>query len=431
MTIATIVRLAARGDGATNDGRHLPLTAPGDKITDAGEIVAGPHHVVPPCRHFPRCGGCQLQHVDDTAYADFLIERVTGALASQGLGAPEIRVPHLSPPRTRRRASLRVERIGRQVVIGFNEAASHRIVDMRECHILLPQLFALVGPLRALMGQLLAPRRKANVALTWTDQGADVAIEGVTVEGLSAQEALIAFAAEQQLARLSIDEGYGSEPRWEPEPVTVTLGGSAVGLPVRGFLQATADGEEALTAAVREAIGGSASIADLFAGLGTFALAMADGARVLAIEGARDAALALRTAAGRSRSNIAICSAVRWTRPNSAGSMRSSSIRRVPVPGSRCPRSPRPMSGSWPTSPATRRRSRAMRACWRMATGDCAGSGRSGSSAGRPTSNWWPRSNAIDLPGRLAFGKDIGLISARWSHAGFLHPVMRRSRRTA
>jgi 23S rRNA (uracil1939-C5)-methyltransferase len=272
----------------------------------AANIIPGPHHIDPPCRHFPKCGGCQLQHIDEQSYADFIVERIASALTAQKLDVPDIRPPHLSPPRTRRRASLRAERVGRRIVLGFNEAVSHYIVDIRECHILLPELFALVDPLRALLGTMLAPRKTANVHLTWTDQGADVAIDGVSIEGLAAHEALTEFAQQHRLARLAIDEGYGSEPRWEPEPVTTTLDGVPVGLPIKGFLQATADGAEALTAAVREAVGEAASVADLFSGIGTFAIPISANARVLAAEGARDPALALRLAANRSGRGIAV-----------------------------------------------------------------------------------------------------------------------------
>ena len=306
MTLSEVIRLAARGDGVTADGRHVALAAPGDMVDNAAEIIPGPHHVDPPCRHFPRCGGCQLQHVDDAAYADYLIERISSALIAQKVPVPEIRRPHLSPPRTRRRASLRAERVGKRVVFGFNEAVSHYIVDIRECHILLRELFALVDPLRNLLGSLLEPRKTANVHLAWTDQGADVAMEGVAFEGLAAHEALTEFAVLHRLARLAIDEGYGSETRWEPEPVTVHIGGVAVGLPPRAFLQATEDGQAALTEAVGQAIGEADTVADLFAGLGTFSLPAAVRARVLAVEGARDAVLALKVAANRTGRSIAV-----------------------------------------------------------------------------------------------------------------------------
>jgi 23S rRNA (uracil1939-C5)-methyltransferase len=118
----------------------------------------------------------------------------------------------------------------------------------------------------------------------------------VSAQGLAQAEALSEFARANGLARLALDDGYGPQTLWEPAPVTVTLGGVAVALPHGAFLQATDDGEAALVAAVREAVGEAGTIADLFAGLGTFALSLRG--RIYAAEGARDAVLALK-AAGR------------------------------------------------------------------------------------------------------------------------------------
>ena len=299
--MSRILRLAARGDGVTADGRHVPLTAPGDEVAEDGAIIPGPHHQTPPCRHFPRCGGCQLQHVDDEAYKVFLVDRIAAALASQGLDRPEFRTPHLSPPRTRRRASLKAERIGHRVVLGFHEEGSHRIVDMHECHVLHPALFALVAPVRQLLGTILPRKGSAEVRLACVDQGVDLLLTGVTAEGLAASEAITAFAGAHGLARLALDDGYGAQAWWEPDAATVTLGGVPVAFPPGGFLQATADGEAALLAGVEEAVGAASTIADLFAGLGTFALPLAARAKVYAAEGARDPLLALKAAAGRAQ----------------------------------------------------------------------------------------------------------------------------------
>jgi 23S rRNA (uracil1939-C5)-methyltransferase len=286
-----IVRLAARGEGVTAGGRFVPLAAPGDLVADDGAVIPGPHHAVPPCRHFPECGGCQLQHVDDSAYRDFLRDRIAGALAAQQVPPTDILDSYLSPPRSRRRGALRFDR----ALLGFNAEASHRIVDMRECHVLRPELFAMVAPLRALLQRLKV--RSTGVRLTLADQGVDVLLENVTADGLEAAELLTAFAGQHRLARLALDDGYGPQTRWEPEPVTVTLGGVPVPLPHGAFLQATADGEGALVAAVRNGVGEARIVADLFAGLGTFALALPG--KILAVEGARDAVLALKSAAGR------------------------------------------------------------------------------------------------------------------------------------
>lgn len=297
---AAIVRVAARGDGVTADGRHAPLAAPGDTLRPDGTLQPGPRHQAPPCRHFPECGGCQLQHLDDRAYAEFLTARIAGALMQQGVEA-EVRAPMLSPPRTRRRAALHAERRGRQVHLGFTEQSSHRLIDLQQCEILDPRLFALLQPLRGLLASHLPANRRVNVHLALTDQGPDVLVDGLVTDSLGAVEAVTAFAQRHGLARLSVDDGLGPEPRWEPEPVTVSFGGVPVPFPPASFLQATPEGEAALVAAVRDAVGGAKAVADLFAGLGTFALAMDPGVKVYAGEGAREAILSLKAAAGRAQ----------------------------------------------------------------------------------------------------------------------------------
>ena len=165
---------------------------------------------------------------------------------------------------------------------------------MRQCHILRPELFALVHPLRVLLASFLQPRNFADVSLTLVDQGADVLLKGVPAKGLTALEALTSFAAEYRLARLSVDQGLGPETLYEPEPATVTLSGTPVACPAGAFLQATEDGEAALVEAVREAIAGGVGPADLFAGIGTFALSTG---ATYATEASRNAALALKRAA--------------------------------------------------------------------------------------------------------------------------------------
>ena len=101
----TIVRVAAKGDGVTASGRHVALAAPGDLLQPDGTLQPGPHRATPPCRHFGRCGACQLQHLDEETLAGFVRDRVLNAAEGQGLGPERVAPAHLSPPNTRRRAS--------------------------------------------------------------------------------------------------------------------------------------------------------------------------------------------------------------------------------------------------------------------------------------------------------------------------------------
>lgn len=293
-----IVRIAAKGDGITASGRHVAGAAPGDVVLPDGSIEHGSNRIVPACAHFGACGGCQLQHVGEEALARFVTERVVNAADGQGLSPARVAPPHLSPPESRRRAVLHAASVGGRVALGFREPGSHRIVDLAACPVLLRELTALAAPLRKLLARQ-GKRVSADIELTRVEQGVDVGIKGLAVEGLAATEAMLDFARDNELARLTLDQGYGPEALWEPEPVTVSLAGVSVPYPPGAFLQATADGEAALVAAARDWLAGAGTVADLFAGLGTFAFALAGPAKVLAVEAARDAHLACKSAAGR------------------------------------------------------------------------------------------------------------------------------------
>lgn len=292
-----ILRIAAKGDGITADGRHVAGAVPGDIMQDDGTLQRGPHYVEAPCRHFGKCGGCQLQNADEQSLADFVTSRVANAAEGQGIAVGELLPTHLSPPRSRRRATLHAISSGGKPLIGFREGGSHKVVGLTECHILAPELFDTITALR----QLLARRRgkyAVDIELTLVDQGVDCSLKNLPIEGLEQTEGILDFARELGLARLTLDQGYGPETLWEPEPATITLSGTPVSFPSGAFLQATSDGEGILVKDARAWLAGSATVADLFSGLGTFAFALAGKTKVLAAEAARDAHFACKSAAG-------------------------------------------------------------------------------------------------------------------------------------
>ena len=290
-----IIRIAARGDGVTADGQHAAGGLPGDVLRPDGTLKHGPHHIAPACQYFGQCGGCQLQHADEDALRQFVTERVTFQAEKHGFSIGELLPTHLSPPKTRRRATLHALRTARGAALGFREGSSYKIVDLKECHILRPELAELLPKLRQFVARH-GGKRPVDIDLTLADQGVDCSIKHLELEGLEATEAALEFAQSNGLARLTLDQGYGAETQWEPQPVTITLSGRPVGMPPGGFLQATQDGEDALVADAKAWIGDAVSVADLFSGLGTFAFALASPAKVLAAEAARDAHLACKAA---------------------------------------------------------------------------------------------------------------------------------------
>lgn len=295
-----VVRVAARGDGVTGDGRFVAFSAPGDFLNDDGGLIKGPHHVDPPCKHFRQCGGCSLQHLDQESYTKFVQDRIVHALEGQGIVAETVHTPSISSPKSRIRVSLRAAKIGNELKLGFSSSGSHRIIDIGQCEIMHPSLFAVIEPLKELLRSMARRKHDFNIEMTVVDQGVDLVIKNLEAEGLEAFEKLSQFAQENNLARFSIDSGYGSETQWEPEPLTVTFDRVPIAFPHGSFLQPTQDGQNILINKMLEVVGDAKLVADLFSGLGTFALSLGDKRKVYAAEASRDAIGALKQAANLS-----------------------------------------------------------------------------------------------------------------------------------
>jgi 23S rRNA (uracil1939-C5)-methyltransferase len=233
------------------------------------------------CRHFGLCGGCAHQDMPDDAYRAVKRSIVVETLASHGLYDIDVAEMVVIAPRSRRRAAFKAARNAGTAWLGFHAAASHDIVDMQECRVLAPALFALLAPLRAMMAELLADGETADVSVTLTEGGPDVAMRGKFKSRSAA--ALAQWAARLGLARLSLD----GEPLVTLARPSVTFGKAAVTLPPDAFLQPTVEGEAFLQQKVAAALKGAKSSCDLFSGCGTFALVLAQQARVHAVDGER------------------------------------------------------------------------------------------------------------------------------------------------
>lgn len=311
--VLTIESVGVRGDGvAHDDGKpvYVPFSAPGDRVrvrlsNDKGErrgeiveMLAAGGRAKPICAHFGACGGCALQHLTDEAYAAAKLGWLRGALAQHGFADVEIAPLRRLASGTRRRARLALARSA-GVAAGFHGRMSHAIVDMRECHVLHPALFALVEPLRRLAAVLLPKKGTAAASLTLGDAGVDVLLELPKVPGLDALEALARFAAAHDLARLSWQAGKVLAPVAQRRPVRAVFAGVAVDLPPDAFLQASVEADAVLGALVLDAVGTLRRVADFYSGVGTFTFALASRAPVHAVEGDAEAAKALGHAAAR------------------------------------------------------------------------------------------------------------------------------------
>jgi len=235
--------------------------------------------VTAPCRHFGICGGCTLQDLPEADYRAAKRDEVVRALTKVGLDADVDAIVEVAP-KSRRRAVLNVARRKGVVAVGFHPLRSHDIVDMHECLVLTPALFALTAVLREAMPALLNDGQDAEARVTQADNGLDIAFRAQPKLSPERIAALAAIAPRLKAVRIT----WNGRLAFESAAPVIRLGTADVKVPPDTFLQPTRDGEAALVRLVRDAVKGAKSIADLFAGCGTFSLPLAEGARVHAVE---------------------------------------------------------------------------------------------------------------------------------------------------
>jgi len=287
----TVARLGHLGDGIA-DGPEgpvfVPMALPGEVVEgavadgrmDAPKIVTpAPERVRAPCPHYRACGGCRLMHATEDFTARWKAGVVEAALAARGI-AVEVSAAETVPLRSRRRAVLAGRRTKAGTLIGFHARASGVIVGISDCLVLHPALRALAPRLGPVVAAGASRKAEVALALTLTDTGVDLAATGGKPLDESLFAALAAEAEALDLARLS----WGGEMVAERRVPMLRIGRAPVPVPPGAFLQAAAEGEAALVAAVREAVGPARQVVDLFCGLGTFTLPLAETAEVHGVE---------------------------------------------------------------------------------------------------------------------------------------------------
>lgn len=309
MTITTTIKsLGHRGEGVTFiDGQKVfvPFTLPGEEVVigvdgERGALVevikAAPNRIDPFCPHFGICGGCQLQHMDAASYETFKTSLVEAPLRQAGLDAKVSRFI-LAHGAGRRRATLHA----RKDAAGYMRIKSHDLLDLDACPILVPALSRAPDIARAL-GTAIG---ECDLAFTATNAGIDV---GIRKAGKHVRpEKLVPLANELRLARLAMDK----EMILLRQQPSISMGRAEVELPIGSFLQATAEAEQVLADYVIAAVGKTKSVADLFCGIGPFALRLAETAPVYAADSDKAGTLALDKAARHAKGLKAITTKAR------------------------------------------------------------------------------------------------------------------------
>ena len=303
-----INRAAHRGDGVADTPAgplFVPYTLPGETVEvesvpghpDRRHLLrvetASPERIEPFCPHFGICGGCAIQHWTAPRYQEWKHSLVVEALAQVGLDATvdELIDAHGDG---RRRATFHARLGARDILeVGFAALRAHHIVGIDRCPVLAPSLDGAI-PAAWVIAEALKPQNKPlDIQVTATDAGIDMDVRGSGTLNAARMGMLARLAATHKLARLT---RHGELIAQRATP-SVPVGRAQVALPPGSFLQATVAGEQALARLVQDHVGNAKIVADLFCGLGPFALRLAERARVMAFDADAGATAALKQAA--------------------------------------------------------------------------------------------------------------------------------------
>ncbi|MDB5613690.1 MAG: class SAM-dependent methyltransferase [Devosia sp.] len=291
MTITTTISsLGHKGEGVAEiDGKKvfIPLALPGEKVeieadgergTLLGVISAAENRIEPFCPHFGACGGCQLQHMDRPSYEAFKTALIETPLQFAGIDAKVSRFIDAAGD-GRRRATLHARKEGG----GYMRLRSHQVHDIDLCPILVPGLARAPEITRAVMQAV----GESDVSFTATLTGLDVSIR--TEKKQARHDRVSPLVGRFKLARLSMN----GEMVLQAQAPTMEMGKARVEIPIASFLQATAAAENALADYVVNAVGKAKTVADLFCGVGPFALRLAETRPVSAYDNDKAAIAAL------------------------------------------------------------------------------------------------------------------------------------------
>jgi 23S rRNA (uracil1939-C5)-methyltransferase len=297
-----------RGDGvvlARGGSIYVPYTLGGETVDvadvhghpDRRRLVevkqASPERIAPFCPHFAVCGGCAIQHWDIEAYRAWKRNIVVETLAQAGITG-EVGPLVDAHGSGRRRMTLHARMGTHEVLkVGFAAASSHDIIPIDRCPILDPALHGAIDAAWAIAEVLKPVRKPLDIQFTATSGGLDVDVRGSGPVSTAITTKLSTVAQQHRLARLT---RHGELVLMRNPPV-IAVGTAQVTLPPGSFLQATAAGEATLAALVLDHTTRAKNVADLFCGVGPFALRLAAKSRVTAFDSDAGSVAALQKAA--------------------------------------------------------------------------------------------------------------------------------------
>ena len=283
-----IQRLGHLGDGLATGPIFADRTLPGELVS--GDLIGNrlqnirivqpsEQRISSDCSAFKRCGGCALHHAHPDFVANWKKGVLIRALGAYGIKA-QIQAIQTSPKNSRRRAKLSGKRTKNGAIVGFFGKASGVIHAIDPCKLLVPEIMATIPALERFTEQFGSRKGLLEFWLLSTRTGIDVSIDGIDHSSKTDLGSFAQWARLSGIARLSI----GDQIICEHQAPLLKFGQVKVSPPLRGFTQATLEGERALQSAVARALNSTDSAIDLFSGMGTLGLPLSEAASLHCVE---------------------------------------------------------------------------------------------------------------------------------------------------
>ena len=238
------------------------------------------------------CGGCAMRELNEEQYRQTKISDFKNTLGQIKNTAPVYDEPIFVPDGQRRRADLEFSYEKQILKLGFNEQATHNLIDINICPMLDTLLNNLLEPLHRFLTEFCRipithkSKKKlttvyihtGSVQLLHADNGVDILLKLDTEPGLEHRLLVADFINTMpDVCRLSWEIKHKpAETVTEKFSPELYIAGYTVKIPQGVFLQASKIAETEMINKVLEYMGDTrGKIADLFCGLGTFTYPLA------------------------------------------------------------------------------------------------------------------------------------------------------------
>jgi 23S rRNA (uracil1939-C5)-methyltransferase len=314
--VAIVAALTHDGEGVVREGKTAFVAGalPGERIRfrrtrrhrqhDEAELLEvlepAASRVVPRCAHFGVCGGCALQHLSPEAQLEAKQTELRDNLERMGKVSPREWLAPLRGPvwNYRRRARLGSKFVIKKdrVLVGFRERLAPYVAELQRCEVLAEPLGELIAPLAAMLNGLSIRHRIPQIEAAVADNVVALVLRVLDSPSADDLVRLREFATAHCVRFYLQTGGLDSVSPLDGE-AGQPMEALRYGLPQfdlqleftpTDFVQINAQINQALVARAVELLDltPSASVLDLYCGIGNFTLALARSAgRAVGVEG--------------------------------------------------------------------------------------------------------------------------------------------------